>query len=132
MDPWKSRPGDPPDGAVIKADPEGAQTGRTYPPPEPLGRPGKPFRIEWANIVSLVKKVYELRSDAVHEGRPFPAPLLDPPLPAVHPPREAPGTTVGAGESVWTPADMPVYLHVFAGVVGSVLRNWWRSLAPAS
>jgi hypothetical protein len=90
----------------------------THVPAPPAARPHEGHRIRWDDIVTLVMKVYELRSNAVHAGLPFPAPLLDPPHDATQPPPEASKATMGAGNSVWTKEDMPMYLHVFADVVG--------------
>ena len=97
-------------------------------PPEPSGHPNPPFGIDWSALPALIDKVYVHRSNALHAGLPFPAPLLDPPLPTSEPPAEHPGGTVGAGDSVWPESETPMYLHVFADVVGHILRSWWRAL----
>jgi hypothetical protein len=97
-------------------------------PAAPRQRQTPPYAIDWGNLEELVKQIYDLRSDAVHQGLPLPAPMLDPPRPIMNPPAERPGGTIGSGDSVWTAEDMPMYLHTFAQIVGGVLRNWWRSL----
>jgi hypothetical protein len=100
-----------------------------HPPAPPPQRAAGRGAIGWDEIEGLIMTVYGLRSDAVHEGLPPPAPLLGPFLPRSDPPPERPDGTIGSGDSVWTEADMPMYLHTFVYVVGEVLRSWWQSLA---
>ena len=104
---------------------------RAHCPPPPAQRPGPPFAIRWnkKNLVTLVDRIYGLRSDVLHQGLPFPGPMLDPPHTQTDPPAERPGATIGQGDSVWTAEDMPMYLHVFANIVGHVLRSWWQTIA---
>ena len=52
-------------------------------PLEPAGRPTWPTAaIDWsdASLENIVRTVYKYRSKALHAGRPFPAPMCDPPF----------------------------------------------------
>jgi hypothetical protein len=105
---------------------------RRYMPAPLEPRPPSYQQVKWNRLVESVTRIYALRSRALHEGVPMPGPLLQPPLPAGDPLPERPGGTHGIGDSVWTDADMPMYLHVFAHVVRDVLCGWWEDLISSA
>lgn len=103
-----------------------------YPPPPPNKRP-EHGRIDWTpqNVLDLVMKVYDLRSDALHRGVPMPGPMC---TPAMRLDDDVPvegsiSSGYGSGEGTWKGSSIPMHLHVFAHVVGEVLRAWWKDLA---
>jgi len=82
-----------------------------------------------------VKKIYQLRSTALHEGVPFPDPMCWPPRSHGEPPvlEERPtGIAAGGGGGVWLAEDMPLSLHTFAYIVRGALVAWWKKMAEAS
>lgn len=106
-------------------------------PPEPVARPDFDYqKIEWnwPSLKKILKKVYDLRSRALHAGAPFPAPMC------THPDRRESGApaeraitalatqTLGAQ---WIPEDAPVTLHTFQYIVRSALLSWWDHLAES-
>jgi hypothetical protein len=101
-----------------------------YPPDPPSIRPAY-HQVDWSKLERAVRKIYGYRSAALHEGRPIPAPLLEPPMPPGDPPPELPAGAVGVGMSSWAAKDLPMYLHTFAHVVSESLRVWWRASVVA-
>lgn len=105
----------------------------TYPPPEPRDRPMH-GRIDWAELPVLIGRVYGWRSKALHEGLPIPAPMCQPPyiddngIPA----ENGMGGGFGTADATWRSVDVPMLLHLFASIVGSLLRSWWRDLASGT
>lgn len=105
---------------------------KDFQPPAPLERPrNERACLEWTpkNLGIALGQVYELRSRLLHDGRPFPFPLLQPPagetdLPAERPVQDA----YGVGTMAWTANDLPMYLPTFAYIVRWSLLSWWRSL----
>lgn len=104
-------------------------------PPEPDRRPAAEwFRLNWSRseIKKVLNKVYEYRSNALHGGIPFPAPMLNPPSPSDETsiPSEVPfmGLAAHTRGGTWLPKDCPINLHCFHYIARHVLLNWWRSL----
>ncbi|QKE61882.1 hypothetical protein HNE05_00360 [Aquipseudomonas campi] len=107
-------------------------------PPEPAVRPDHGYqRIEWnwPSLKKILKKVYELRSRALHAGVPFPAPMC------THPDRRESGApaeraiTALASQTLgaqWIPEDAPITLHTFQYIVRSALLAWWDHLAESA
>jgi hypothetical protein len=101
-------------------------------PPE--SRPSEmgwfPFE-EKTKLEKALRKIYDYRSKALHEGKPFPVPMC-------HPPgryggddeiAEVPtGQATGALGSAWRHEDTPMVLHTFEHIVRSSLTEWWRSM----
>lgn len=107
-------------------------------PGPPEKRPPEGFRFEWTpqNLKKALKKVYEHRSLALHEGMPFPTPMCDPPH-FQHAQWEAPGETMpGLGMisngTPWARADLPMPLHTFEYIARGALLRWWDSLVSAA
>jgi hypothetical protein len=104
-------------------------------PPEPKKRPGWTIvAIDWsdASLKKILRTVYGYRSKALHEGRPFPAPMCEPayvgqdwPAPA-----EKPSGSSSMSGGTWIEKDLPILLHTFEHVTKETLLNWWRAKAP--
>lgn len=77
--------------------------------------------------------IYKHRSRALHDGTPFPHPMLDRPR-SFGPdgvPDEAPlGMTAAAKGGSWEAKEMPMLLHTFEYIVRGCLLKWWASIAP--
>ena len=103
-----------------------------FAPGPPARRPGY-TQFDWPELRKAAKTVYDHRSAALHEGRPMPAPLCQPPqvLEDGIPNERPPGLGSGAGASTWTPKDLPMHLHIFAHVVRGALLAWWREVSDA-
>ena len=82
-------------------------------PAEPHERPTGLSAIDWNNPDDLVKQISSLRSKAVREGLPIPAPPLDPSVPVKPPAAERLAGTIGSGDSV---SDSGRHADVFAHV----------------
>lgn len=103
-------------------------------PPEPETRPtfGK---VDFGAdaMRASIKRVYKLRSRALHSGIPFPAPMCLPPEryddgPFQERPLGLATATLGAS---WKAEDTPMLLHVFAYLTRGALLNWWRGMATS-
>lgn len=106
-------------------------------PEAPKQRPPRPFQLEWSPraMRKFMTTIYRYRSDALHEGIPFPPPMCDPPgrLSDGDAPVEgfhalAAATTGG----VWTKKDLPMSLHTFEHVARGALLSWWRKLGASN
>jgi len=81
----------------------------------------------------LLTLVYNYRSRALHGGRPFPAPMCEPPMifGDTNVPAERPlGITMSTRGGTWRAKDVPLCLHMFEHIVRGALLNWWESLPP--
>jgi hypothetical protein len=109
-------------------------------PEPPLKRPPKDWawaRVEWTSdaMKTSLKKIYDLRSRALHEGTPFPPPMSEPP----HFARtdwEAPSETIiglaaASTGGVWTADDLPMSLHTFEFVARGALLKWWSDIVSS-
>jgi hypothetical protein len=100
-------------------------------PDPPAVRP-KVHQIDWSDesLRDILDKVYEHRSDALHEGIPFPEPMCSIPQPLpegdarVEKPMGLAWITKGG---VWSEEDFPMHLHVFEYIVRGRLLKWWKS-----
>ena len=107
------------------------QAFRPDPPPQ---RPTERFQFPWddENWTKALKTIYRYRSNALHEGIPFPAPMCSPPI------RRSDLGVCGEFPTdlekgaTWIRADLPVHLHVFEYVTRNVLLKWWYSEAKCS
>lgn len=102
-------------------------------PPQPLGRPGW-GAIDWSDaaLKGILKTVYGYRSKALHAGKPFPAPMCEPPYhqPDWPTPAEKPHGAVSMSGGVWLEKDIPILLHTFEYIARGTLLNWWRAQMP--
>lgn len=95
-------------------------------PPQP--RPEVYACVDWAHMGALMGIVYEHRSRALHDGTPFPQPML------WQPHRDESGkiaerpmgmSAAGLGGS-WMAEELPMTLQTFEHVVRGSLLKWWR------
>ena len=103
-----------------------------HPPTPPEQRPAdETQRLPWNTLKPALAKVYAHRSAALHGGRPFPAPMCQPPgrTTADSPAEEVPGSGGWAGGGGWAQEDLPMLLHTFEHIVRHALLHWWRSSA---
>jgi hypothetical protein len=105
-------------------------------PPPPSARPPVGFRCSWSEtaIRKAMRLIYDHRSRALHDGRPFPLPMCEIPftLPGWPAPAERPvGLAAAAQGGVWLSKDTPMHFHTFEHIARGVLLNWWRKGAPA-
>jgi hypothetical protein len=99
-------------------------------PPPPPDRPASGFQHlwdekEWRKTLSTI---YGHRSNALHEGRPFPAPMCMPPFsdPDGRPSEIPLGISGSDGVNVWGKKDTPLLLHTYAYLARHSLLGWMR------
>jgi len=89
--------------------------------------------VDWSDepLRDVLKIVYDYRSKALHAGKPFPAPMCDPPFfqPGMQAPTEKPTGHVSMGGAVWRDEDIPIFLHTFEYITRGTLLNWRSSMA---
>jgi hypothetical protein len=106
-------------------------------PPAPFPRPAEWAQFPWSRtkMREALSKIYEYRSRALHDGRPFPAPMCSPPgtMHEWNAPAET-MTSVGIhqGGSTWLKDDVPFYLHIFEYIARGAILEWWRQEAGRS
>ncbi len=109
-----------------------------YAPPAPEKRPPAWAQVDWSND-SLRRgfgRIYGHRSNALHAGIPFPAPMCQPPAkfeaswPAGEERPTAKAVSVAGG--TWLEEDMPMLLHTFEYIARHALNAWWSSAASAA
>lgn len=106
----------------------------TFKPEPPASRPTFE-KVDFANraFKDAITTIYNHRSDALHDGVPFPAPMCEPPqqYSLDEPPAECPGGLGAASHGAsWVGKDCPMHLHIFAHIVRGALLNWWNTLVP--
>lgn len=102
-------------------------------PDPPSVRPYEWAQHSWdtKTMKASLETIYKYRSKALHGGKPFPAPMCDPP--------DRLGQEVGFGEiptglatstkgGIWLKEDTPMLLHTFEYIVRGALLKWWQSL----
>lgn len=100
-------------------------------PPAPTPRPAEWAQFPWSKtkMREALSKIYEYRSRALHDGRPFPAPMCSPPrsMREWNAPAET-LTSLGIHQagSTWLKNDVPFHLHVFEYIARSAILEWWR------
>lgn len=106
----------------------------TFLPSAPALRPAEWGQHPWESkqMKRTMGIIYEYRSKALHGGRPFPAPMCEPPY--HHPDWKAPaekpeylGAAMKGGS--WLAKDTPMLLHTFEYITRNALCNWWKSMA---
>jgi hypothetical protein len=109
---------------------------KAFDPGPPLARPAsEAWRFKWSDLDEALSVIYDHRSRDLHDGIPFPWALCEPPelMPEETVPCERfPALGVSGRGGRWTGEELPMYLHVFAHVVGGSLRNWWSSLGTSA
>ena len=104
------------------------------PEPPPI-RPTSPLmRVPWTSehMKKILKEIYRYRSEALHGGTPFPAPLCMAPwrFPEDEVPVEVGSVGLGASTlgGYWDKDDLPINLHTFHYAARGALMRWWKSL----
>jgi hypothetical protein len=102
-------------------------------PAAPGERPDDHDQVDWNALGPMFKQIYGYRSDALHNGRPFPAPMCEVPRTDVNevPIERAWGLSSAADNASWTKEEYPMLLATFEFIVRGALINWWEQL-PAS
>jgi hypothetical protein len=108
----------------------------TFMPPPPGRRPGEWAQHPWesGSLKKTMRLIYSYRSMALHDGRPFPASMCEPPfrLQDWNAPTEKP---VGLASSMlgrtWLAKDTPMLLQTFEYIVRNALLAWWKSMASS-
>lgn len=95
-----------------------------FAPNPPLNR--SEGQIDWGQLVPLVKKVYNHRSKALHDGIPMPSPMTEPPfIDDEGRAFECPlGLSTHSYDAHWPAVQMPMLLWTFAHVARGVILNW--------
>jgi hypothetical protein len=106
-------------------------------PGPPAGRPPEWACCAWdqARLRKILRKIYDYRSKALHEGRPFPAPMSEIPYSAkgwVAPAEKPMGMASSTQGGVWLAEDTPILLHTFEYITRSVLLSWWGRLGATN
>lgn len=96
-------------------------------PPDP--RPEFP-ELDWDRMRKHARTIYTHRSNALHEAKPFPAPMLE--FPAIERSgaiQEAPfGLNSGALGGVWDAKETPMLLSTFEYIARGALLHWWAEM----
>lgn len=103
---------------------------KAFDPGPPDLRPSSAYQFDWSELDDALKVIYNHRSRDLHDGIPFPWALCEPPevlSEEAVPCERFPALGVSGRGGKWTAEELPMYLHVFAYVVGGSLRNWWSS-----
>ncbi len=97
-------------------------------PPEV--RPSEYGQADWAEMDSHLRIIYRHRNAALHDGIPFPGPMLWRPnrdhennlceLPL--------GMSASSGSSSWMANEYPLTLQTFEYIVRGSLKAWWEAL----
>jgi hypothetical protein len=100
-------------------------------PEEPNDRPQKWLQIDWTetSFKPLLRKIYSYRSKALHDGKPFPAPMCNAPyFDGVTYAEKPMGLASMEGGGIWLAEDTPLLLSTFEYITRQVLLNWWNSM----
>lgn len=102
-------------------------------PSAPSVRPAECAQHSWEprQMKKTMRLIYDYRSNALHGGRPFPAPMCLPPFRHSEwdAPEEKP-TALAASMmgGTWLAKDTPMLLHTFEYIVRNALLKWWESM----
>lgn len=111
------------------------------PDPPPVRAPWS--TVDWTRLGELAASIYDMRSRALHDGRPFPDPMLRAPRWETNLENDLDeGASAGyierpdgiaqfSHDAVWSSADMPMLLWVFEYIVRGSLQGWWLDLSRA-
>ncbi len=95
-----------------------------FKPHPPLRRP-RVDRLNWNRMREHVNTIYDCRSRDLHDGKPIPPPMCQPPYSFRRVPNETPSLPPA---SSWTLEQVPTLLHMFEYIVRNALLTWWRSI----
>ncbi|SDR22178.1 hypothetical protein [Pseudovibrio sp. Tun.PSC04-5.I4] len=105
-----------------------------FQPSPPKKRPHKNSQLDFSGETfnEAMRLIYQYRSLALHDGKPFPAPMCASPF--QHQEWDAPAEvgTVGLAVSTlgatWSREDLPICLNLFVYIVEVTLNKWWESM----
>lgn len=105
-----------------------------FDPGPPADRPAfGAAQVDWGAMHSHLGTIYNYRSRALHDGRPFPWPMCEPPAPIDGHLAERPyGLAFESGSTRWNAEDVPMLLATFERVVRNALNAWIDSLATTA
>ncbi len=104
-------------------------------PDKPDRRPDlDSLQVKWSEsgLKKILRKVYGYRSRALHDGIPFPVPMLRSPF---YDSPDSPASEVppmGLSHShggTWRPEDTPINLHCFHYITRGALLKWWEEMS---
>ena len=97
-------------------------------PNEPNERPSEEQQISWkmSELKKILRKIYSYRSRFLHDGIPFPNPMLEHIFNQDSPPEEIP-LTYKLLYGTWLKKDIPINLNCFHYITRGVLLNWWKN-----
>lgn len=100
-----------------------------YAPDPPELRPAWD-QLDWGQLKRHASTIYDHRSKALHEGRPFPYPLLEAPRVDMSGAiQEVPsGLSTAALGAIWHAKEAPMLLSTFEYIVRDALVAWWNGL----
>lgn len=99
-------------------------------PDPPEKRPSEGAQVKWTKTAmrEVLNKIYEYRSNALHGGIPFPAPMCEPHFSfdgcMAEKPTSLAYSTLGG---TWVAEDTPMLLHIFEHITRGVLLNWLKN-----
>lgn len=103
-------------------------------PEPPPNRPLEYQQVRWERnlLKSSMKKIYDYRSRALHDGTPFPYPMCEPPFKVPNEDySEIPqGLGTSAKGGTWVLKDTPMLLHTYEYIVRNAILKWWKSVIP--
>lgn len=109
----------------------------SFMPEPPPDRPHAFYQVDWSSdaLETSLRKIYGIRSEALHGGTPFPVPMCENPRPCE--PNKSwsekpPGLGYATLGAAWQPKDIPMLLHTFEYMVRGALLRWWDSMVPTS
>lgn len=106
----------------------------THLPPPPDKRPDEWAQIEWSrdNFKKAFRQIYNYRSNALHGGMPFPAPMCEPPYKYEQTWEAVAERPIALAAShsggTWLAKDTPMLLHTFEYIARNALGSWWTSM----
>jgi hypothetical protein len=105
-------------------------------PAPPERRPDASYQVDWKvkPMKATLSSIYKYRSDALHGGIPFPAPMCAPPQ-KIFPDgwyEERPIMSLRSpvDGKIWTKSDAVMTLDVFSYITQRVLTKWWKTMSP--
>lgn len=104
-------------------------------PGPPPTRPPAPYQFDWqeAEIRRVLRKIYGCRSEALHDGKPFPEPMSESPFADrgwAAPSERSIALATSSKGAVWLAKDAPMLFHLFEYIARNALISWWQRGAP--
>ena len=110
--------------------------GAFWPEPPSTRSENEKARLNWTfpkEIKKALSDIYGYRSEALHAGTPFPAPMCMAPRHWGDKHAEClPFGAAGAHGGIWRKEAIPMFLHTFEYIVRSGLQKWWIDMSGPS